>query len=296
MKLYFSIVILVLMTLSTHLMANQVYFSTAERGAENLYQAIEAKDISTIKKLFGVENIRLLDFNEVDKEDVEAFILAWQDSHTIKSSDGEHYYIEVGPNTWTFPVPLIKDGNHWIFDTITGTENIIVRRIGHNELSTMQTVLAYYDAQMEYAKQDHNHNGALEYAQKIKSSEGKKDGLFWETKPGETLSPLGSLLANKTPGDAYHGYYYKILTSQGSNASDGAYNYILGDKMIAGFSLVAWPSIYGETGVMSFMINHQGFIYEKNLGDTEGEEPLVEQFDPDSSWTRISYDEVESDK
>jgi len=160
-----------------------------------------------------------------------------------------------------------------------------IRRIGRNELDTMQAVLAYYDAQMEYAQQDRDGDGMLEYAQQFISTPGAQDGLFWEVEAGETLSPLGPLVADRSQGGGYHGYFYRILKAQGENARGGAYSYMLGDNMQAGFALIAWPREYGESGVMSFLVSHEGIVYEQNLGpDGAGIAEAMSDYDPDVDW------------
>jgi len=269
-------------------MADQLTFSTAEKAADTLYQAIKTKDSASIKNIFGAENIYLLNFDEVEDNDIEQFVSAWQKSHKITTNDDQYYYIEVGINQWTFPVPLIKAADVWLFDVDYGAVNINIRRIGRNELDTIETVLAYYDAQQEYAKLNPNNNKAPEYAQKFRSTEGKKDGLYWPTEPEEPLSPLGSLLENRTPETAYNGYYYKILTSQGNYAEGGAIDYIVDGKISAGFALIAWPSEYNRSGIMSFMINQKGIVYEKDLGpDTQQKVSWIKQFNPAPSWNKL---------
>ncbi len=288
MKLYLSIIFFILITLSNPLIAKQSTFATVEQAADALYQAINTRNRSNIKELFGTDHIHLLHFDEVDDNDIKQFIDAWKTFHKVITDDNKKYYIEIGSKQWTFPIPLIKQADGWVFDSTSGAENILIRRIGRNELATMETVLAYYDAQREYAQQDRNNDGILEYAQKFLSTSGKKDGLYWHTEPGEPLSPLGSLLVNKTPQTAYQGYYYKILTAQGNYADGGTLNYIIGKRMTAGFALLAWPAEYGKSGVISFMINHKGVIYEKDLGEeTQQKAELIKLFDPDSSWHKL---------
>ena len=186
---------------------------------------------------------------------------------------------------WTLPIPLIKTASGWHFDAEEGKERIQIRRIGKNELATMQSVLGYYDAQMEYAEEDRNGNHILEYAQKFISPVGTRDGLSWDTAADEKPSPSGVLYADLSPDGGYHGYYYRILTAQGASAKGGAYSYLMGDNMRYGFALIAWPKEYGKTGVMSFMVNHQGIVYEKNLG-AEGDKLAIEMqaYNPDDSW------------
>jgi hypothetical protein len=152
----------------------------------------------------------------------------------------------------------------------------------------MRAVLAYFDAQREYAQVDRDGNGVLEYAQKFASAPGKHDGLYWRTGPGEAQSPLGPIYAPSGPGEGYHGYHFKILKAQGPNAPGGAYDYVIGKRMRGGFALVAWPVKYGETGVMSFMVNHDGVVYEKNLGaGTDAAARAMTRFDPDAGWRKV---------
>jgi hypothetical protein len=291
MKLFYSLLILGLSILSNPIIAKQNSFPSAKEAANSLHQAIEKNDKVAINNLFGAENIHLLPIDTISEKEVKDFLNSWSTAHKIITADKELYYIEIGDNKWTFPIPLVKTNDGWIFDTITGSENIIIRRVGANELDTIQAILAYYDAQLEYATVDINGDKTLEYAQKFISAPGQKDGLYWETKEGETLSPLGSLFSNKVPESAYNGYYYRILTSQGKDAKGGAYNYIISNKMTSGFALIAWPATFGKSGIMSFMISHAGIIYEKNLGpEVKGKEISIDTFNPDSSWHIVEED------
>ncbi len=268
-------------------------FDSAEKAAQTLYQAIVDKDINAIEKMLDIDNINQLPIDKISAKDQQLFIDAWHKNHSLLTIDSYRYYIKVGENDWTFPIPVISqrayiDGmvkNLWFFDTETGAENIRTRRIGRNELSTIQAILAYYDAQKEYAQQDRNGNGKLEYAQRFISSPGKQDGLYWPVDKNQPQSPLGPLFANKEPGTSYHGYYYKILTSQGDKARGGKLNYIVNGKMRYGFALLAWPEEYGNSGIMSFMINHKGKIYEKDMGPQTTEfAEVISQFNPTSGW------------
>lgn len=283
---FFSINLL-LLALIPAVMAQQTQFPTAEAAAEKLYEIVLAKDASSVKALFGAENLYLLPLAEIDDHDRELFINAWKKSHQIIAGVKDEMFIEVGILGWTFPVPLVKSNDGWSFDTAAGAEIILTRRIGRNELSAMQACMAYYDAQNEYAEQDRNANGALEYAQKFISTPGKKDGLYWPVDSGKTPSPLGSFFSGDTPDGAYHGYYYKILNGQGKNARDGAYSYLSADRMRSGFALVAWPAEYGESGVISFIINQDGIIYEKDLGsETAQIAAEMKVFEPGEDWLR----------
>ncbi len=199
----------------------------------------------------------------------------------------------------------MKKGDQWFFDTAAGKEEILNRRIGENELSTVQTLLAIVDAQREYAINDRDNDGILEYAEKFRSDPGKKNGLYWESKEGEEASPLGPLAAQarkegytrKKAGDQpspYHGYFYKILKEQGKNAPGGAYSYVVKGKMIGGFALVAYPATYGVSGIMTFIVNHDGTVYEKDLGKkTEAVAQAMTSFDPDETWRKIEGKNLE---
>jgi len=198
----------------------------------------------------------------------------------------------------------VKDGSgRWFFDARQGREEIVARRIGRNEVYTMQTVLAYVDAQREYYAQDHNGNGLLEYAQHFASSvPGKRDGLYWPTQPGEPPSPLGDLVVRaraagyRRSGDGptpYHGYLYRILTAQGPAAAGGAYDYVIRGHMIAGFAVVAFPAEYGASGVMTFIVNHDGIVYQKDQGPrTRSLAFAMRAFNPDGSWTKVDVPEI----
>ncbi len=182
-------------------------------------------------------------------------------------------------------MPLVHSQAGWAFDAKAGGEVIRVRRIGRNELATVQAVRAYHDAQMDYAEVDREGDGVLEYAQKFMSSDGQYDGLYWAEEEGIEQSPLGPLFGDELPDGDWQGYHYRILMAQGPSAPGGAYGYLLGDNMSRGFALIAWPSAYGDSGVMSFMISHDGQVFEKDLGpDSATLATAMDRFDPDSSW------------
>jgi hypothetical protein len=204
----------------------------------------------------------------------------------------------IGKDDWPFPIPLKKVDDRWRFDTAAGKEEILNRRIGQNELSTIQTMLAYVDAQGDYAQLKRQQSGTAEYAQRILSSPGKKDGLYWPTAAGEPTSPFGPLVAAaRTAGyrraakaqgpTPYHGYFFKVLTGQGPNAPGGAADYIVKGRMIGGFGLVAWPARFDDSGIMTFIVNHDGVVYQKDLGpQTAKIAPTISRFDPDQSWQK----------
>ncbi len=206
--------------------------------------------------------------------------------------------LEVGTNFWPFPVPIVKQGGRWFFDTEAGKEEILSRRIGKNELAVLQVVRAYVDAQREYASRDRNGDEVLEYAQRLASTPGTKDGLFWPPDLDGEISPLGPMVAeaqgagyemkgkgSDTTREPFRGYFFKILTRQGKHAPGGKYDYIINGHMIGGFALVAWPAEYGESGIMTFIVNQQGRVYQRDLGAKTGKlAAAMKVYDPDSSW------------
>ncbi|MEN8204895.1 MAG: DUF2950 domain-containing protein [Pseudomonadota bacterium] len=263
----------------------QAVFAMPEDAANAFVLAVSNDDAEMLGKVLGADYREVLPLDEVDGEDVDNFITAWKRSNTLLPQGDQKILIAVGEGEWTMPVPVVAGTSGWYFDVGEGRERMRIRRIGRNELATMQAVLAYYDAQMEYAEQDRNGNGMLEYAQQFISTPGTHDGLYWEVEPGDTPSPLGPLMADHTPGGGYHGYFYRILDAQDANAKGGAYSYMIGDRMRAGFALIAWPEEYGESGVMSFIVSHAGIVYEQNLG-AEGASiaESMQAYDPGTDW------------
>jgi len=205
----------------------------------------------------------------------------------------------LGVDGWPFPIPLVKRDGQWLFDTAAGKAEILRRRIGMDELGAIAVCHAYVEAQREYASQDRLGDGVLAYAQFLRSTPGTHNGLFWPANPGEELSPLGPLVAQaRVEGyhrsakmmneqqAPYHGYYFKILTRQGKHAPGGKYNYIINGRMIAGFALVAWPAEWGNTGVMTFIVNQQGKVYQKDLGPKTAKiAKSMTAYDPDDTWS-----------
>jgi hypothetical protein len=266
----------------------QAVFATPEDAANALVLAIANDDVELLGKVLGADYREVLPLDNVDGEDVDNFIVAWEKYNTLLPDGDKTLLIAVGEGKWTLPVPIVEGASGWYFDIAQGLENMRIRRIGRDELATMQAVLAYYDAQMEYAEQDRDGDDLLEYAQRLISTPGTRDGLYWEVEPGETPSPLGPLLADQTPGGGYHGYFYKILDSQGAHARGGAYSYMIGGQMRAGFAVIAWPVDYGETGVMSFMVSHAGIVYEQDLGpDSASIAQAMLAYDPGPGWTQV---------
>jgi len=273
------------------LAAGQQSFATPEAAMEAFGTAVIDSDEAALRAMFGA-NFRQL-IPPVGAERRYEFIEAWAKSHKIEQDGDGRARIAAGQKGWTLPIPLEKTASGWRFDMKAGMDEIAVREIGRNELSAIQVAKAYADAQREYIARDRNGDGVPEYAQKIASSAGKMDGLYWPSKANEEPSPLGRLLADaaaekgRKPG-SYHGYSYRILTAQGPDAAGGARNYIVDGRMTGGFGLVAWPTSYGRSGVMSFMINQDGQVYEKNLGpDTATQAARVKAFNPDATWRKV---------
>jgi len=260
-------------------------FAKAEDAANSFTEALRSQDQDAFRKILGTEYQTVLPVDTVDDEDVDNYLKAWDKVHTLVPQGEDKVLIAIGEGEWTLPIPVTRGSSGWYFDVDEGLERMRIRRIGRNELSTMQAVLAYYDAQMEYAQQDHNGDGFLEYAQKFISNPGARDGLVWEDDEGDMDSPLGPLMADQSPNGGYFGYYYRILNAQGESAKGGAYNYLLNDNMRAGFALVAWPVEYGESGIMSFMVSHSGIVYEQNLGPDSAEiATAMTSYNPDEGW------------
>jgi hypothetical protein len=252
--------------------------------------AIATRDPDALRAVLGADWKRYIPTAGVDDEDVYAFLAAAAKSKSIVADSPQQAHLAVGPTGWTLPIPIVKRGNGWAFDPPSGADEIRNRRIGRNELDAVQAALAYVDAQKEYAAQDRDGDGRPEFAQRIVSTPGRQDGLYWAALPGEPESPLGPLFAGDVPGgDGYHGYRFHILKAQGPNAPGGARSYVVNGHMTEGFALVAWPSKYGETGVKTFIVSRDGQVYEKDLGPkTDAIARAMTRFDPDSSWSKVA--------
>jgi Protein of unknown function (DUF2950) len=279
--------------------AQQKSFSSAEEAIKAAVAAARSNDDKELLAIFGAQAKQILFSGDAvaDKQRREQFLAAYDERNRL-ATEGENTILIIGKQDWPFPIPLVKRGEGWVFDAEKGKEEILNRRIGENELFTIQALLAVVDAQREYAMKDRDKNGLLEYAQKFVSDPGKKNGLYWEAKAGEPQSPLGPIMAqarsqgyqgkpSSTPSP-YHGYYYKILTAQGKDAPGGAYSYLVKGKMIGGFAVVAYPAEYGNSGVMTFIVNHDGKAFQKNLGkNTAGIASAMKEYNPDSTWQEV---------
>jgi len=269
----------------------QQAFATPEAAMSAFGDAVARSDEDAIRKILGADYRRFIP--PVGEDARYRFLAAWAKAHAIKPQGDARASIAVGDDGWTMPIPIVKGSQGWQFDARAGAEEMRIRRIGRNELAVMQVLLAIYDAQMEYALVDRDGDGVREYASRFASSAGKQDGLYWDTKPGAATSPLGpTFAAAKAAGGSadagYYGYRYKLLSAQGKNAPGGAYMYTVRGKKIGGFAVVAWPVKYGDTGVMTFMVSHDGVVFEKDLGpDTTARAAAMTRFDPDATWIKV---------
>ncbi|MGH8389473.1 MAG: DUF2950 domain-containing protein [Pseudomonas sp.] len=275
----------------------QEAFPTPEKAAQALVEALgtEHADQERLTKLLGDDWRTYIPREGVQRSDVDAFLKQYHAQHSIEKPNDRKAILSVGSDQWTLPIPMTKSANGWRFDLKAGSVEIRARRIGRNELAAVQAVLTYHDAQMDYASVDRDGDGALEYAQKIFSTPGKHDGLYWADDDSGQISPLGPFFGEPADGEDWHGYHFRILDGQGPSAPGGAYSYLIGDKMNRGFALIAWPSKYDDTGVMSFMISHDGQVFEKDLGpESEKRAKAMKRFDPDDSWQEVNEDQPQS--
>jgi hypothetical protein len=279
-------------------LAQQKTFSSAEEAVKAAVAAAKNNDDKELLAIFGPQAKELLFSGDAvaDNERRGEFVAAYAERNRLVTEGGDTILI-VGKQDWPFPIPIVRRGEQWVFDTAKGKEEILNRRIGQNELSTIQTMLAVVDAEREYAIKDRDRDGLLEYAQKFVSDPGKRNGLYWQAKQGEPQSPLGPLISQArsegyqakgaTP-PPYHGYYYKILTAQGKDAAGGAYSYLVKGKMIGGFAVVAYPAQYGNSGVMTFIVNHDGKLFQKDLGtNTSALALAMKEYNPDKTWAEV---------
>ena len=279
-------------------------FTTMEEAVSALVAATSAKDRNALHALLGPAGADLENPDRVQStNELNAFTAAFKATNRLARLSGSQYVLEVGPDLWPFPIPIVKQGARWFFDTEVGKDELLGRRIGQNELTTLAVMRAYVDSQREYAAEDRDGDDVLEYAQRMSSSPGKTDGLYWPAELIDKVSPLGAWLDDAQsegyfadPGatDAgpqpFHGYLFKILTRQGRHAPGGKYDYIINGNMITGFALVAWPAEYGVSGVMTFIVNQQGRVYQKDLGEkTSSILKKMRMYDPAPSW-KVSPD------
>jgi hypothetical protein len=277
-------------------------YSSPGQAVDAFVTSLRANDINGLSTVFGRGAERLFRSPDsvADKSLRADFLQLYDAKHELTTRNDGAAVLVIGKDAWPLPIPLVKTADGWVFDTEAGSEEIINRRIGRNELLTIQTVLAVGDAQRDYYRVDRNGDKILEYAQKFRSTPGQRDGLYWRAEPGQPLSPLGELVAAAAEGGypatstSLHGYRYRLLTSQGPAASGGAYDYLVRKSQIGGFAVVAYPLEYGESGIMTFIVNHDGVVYQRDFGkDTQAAASEMKTFDPDQNWTRVASSDLQ---
>lgn len=279
----------------------QKTFASPKEAVKSLIDAFKANSNPELLAIFGPGSEDLIFSGDevADKNTREKFLSEYKEKNQLENETPDRVVLDIGSDDWPFPIPIVKKCDTWVFDTNAGKEEILNRRIGRDELDTIQAMHGYVDAQHDYIGKDRDGNGFVEFAQKITSSEGKHDGLYWDSKEGEEESPLGPLFGEAakvgynlkkkqidqpTP---YHGYFYKILKAQGKSAQGGGYDYVVNGKMVLGFALVAYPAKYGSSGIMTFIVNQDDVIYQKDLGkNTEQIVKAMQKYDPDKTWKK----------
>lgn len=274
-------------------------FATPEAAVVALTQAVMTTDRAGLQAIFGPEYTEIVNPDPVQAaNEFAAFALALKETNRLVRESETRCVLELGAEHWPFPVPIVRKEGHWLFETAAGVEELRNRRIGRNELATLEVMRTYVEAQREYAGRDRDGDEVREYARKIISTPGAKDGLYWSPDIDGEISPLGPLFADAAEegygrrrhgsddeARPFHGYLFRLLTRQGRHAPGGKYDYVINGNMIGGFALVAWPADYGESGVMTFVVNQQGRVYQKNLGEnTARTAEALKAYDPDSTW------------
>jgi hypothetical protein len=279
---------------------SQPHYKTPEEAMRALVDAARKKDPAKMQTILGPESEDVISSGDdvADEAARKRFVSAAAERTKIEPVDDTHRVAVLGRDDWPFPIPLVKDDQGWRFDTAAGRDEIVNRRVGKNELSAIAVLRAYVQAQREYASADRGAGKGV-YAQKVNSTAGKQDGLYWDDPTGKARSPLGPLVADAdaegyTPAEPggepkpYHGYLYRILAAQGPNAPGGEKSYVADGKMNGGFAMVAWPAEYGVSGVQTFLVNQQGIVFQKDLGAQTAElGRAMKTYDPDASWTPV---------
>ena len=279
--------------------APQETFAAPEAAVDALMAALKADSDQAMLAIFGEEhNDLIVESDRAATSATRARILAaMQTLRVLREPSPDRRMLLIGAEAWPLPIPLVRVGDRWRFATEAGREELANRRIGGNERNAIYVLRAYIDAQRAYAARDRDGDGVLQYAQKVRSTPGKQDGLYWpaDITKDEEASPFGPLVAEgaaylrgQVAGDPYRGYYYRILTRQGASAPGGAYSYVINGRMIAGFALVAYPAVYGQSGVMTFIVSHSGKVYENNLGkNSTAIGAKMTAFDPGPGWKEV---------
>ena len=273
-------------------------FATPEAAVEALTEAVKKGTVEDVLAFFGPDGRTLLDSSDpvTARRNRQVFTAAVAERSQLLAEGSDTRVLVIGNEEWPFPVPLAKGPDGWHFDTAAGTEEVLARRIGRNELAVIRLCRTYVDAQRIYARTGHDGEAAGLYAKTFRSDPGRHNGLYWPPERGGKRSPLGDLAARAAEEGAlarragaepspFHGYYFKILTAQGPAAPGGAKDYMAGGRLSGGHALVAWPAQYNVTGIMTFIVSHDGIVREKDLGEgTDREARAMTAFDPDPSW------------
>ncbi len=283
----------------------QKSFESPEKAVQALIESLKQNDMTSLKAILGPDSEKLISSGDpvADRQARDRFLAHYEESQRLEREGKSKVLVIIGKSEWPFPIPLVAKKNRWRFDTKAGLEEILNRRVGRNEFDTIQTCLAIIDAQREYAMDDYDGNGLHDYAAKFFSEPGKKNGLYWQTTGNETPSPLGELVVKAKAGGygdkkdskgptPYHGYFYRLLTGQGKNAAGGAYDYLVRNHLLGGVAVVAYPAHYGASGIMTFIVNHDGVVYQKDLGEKTAEiAKNMKLFDPGPGWTKVEIPE-----
>jgi len=301
-----TVIAAIMMVCTTFTHANaadikQKSYASPEEAVKALIDAVKANNNQELLAIFGPEGKEIISSGDevADKNAREKFLSDYEQKNKLVKETPDKVVLDIGSEDWPFPIPIVKKAEAWVFDTKEGKDEILNRSIGRNELDTIEVMHAYVDAQREYVSKDRDGNGDIEFAQKIISTEGKHDGLYWEPKEGEEDSPLGPLFADAT-GEGYtlkkkqsvqpipyQGYFFKILKAQGKNVLGGQYDYVANGKMILGYALLAYPAKYGSSGIMTFIVNQDDAVYQKDLGkNTAKIAESITKYNPDSNWEK----------
>jgi hypothetical protein len=277
--------------------ADQKTFATPDAAVDALLAALKANDEPALIALFGEKHKNVVTTGDTAREAASrAWAVEQMQAYRFLSERGaDQRVLLIGARAWPMPIPLVREAGTWRFATEIGAEEIINRRVGANEHNAIVVLRAYIDAQQQFASRDRAGDGVRQYARRITSTPGRQDGLYWtaDEAKGEELSPFGPLLAEqdlaaRKQGDPYQGYHFRILTRQGANAPGGAYSYVINGRMIAGFAMVAFPHAYGDSGVMTFIVSHNGKVYQKDFGPkTASIAAQMMAFDPGPGWTVV---------
>jgi len=269
------------------LVAAQTRFNSPEVAVESLVDSMAINDKEQMRAILGSSYRQLLPLDDLSHDDMMSFLEAWAKGYRVVMQGDKRAQLELS-NGWVLPIPLIHDAAGWRFDAQAAQKELVTRRIGRNELAVVDALHGYVAAQKKYAAQDYDGDGVLEYSQKIMSTPGTQDGLLWVNENGELVGLVDPLMDTTGLKDGYYGYRFKVLKSQGAAAKGGALNYLNNGQMTDGFALIAWPVLYGDSGVMTFIVNQDGLVYEKSLGkNTATLAKVVARFNPDASWTPV---------